>query len=127
MLKNFTDVINAAYLLYTEDVQSNARYIKQKLDMMPTATGENYYIFIQTDPPIKTTYSIWMSTKRVFAGLNKVNRFKPDWSYFLLRTYSFVDISEFSYLKNGILGPAINFGVKTAIIDIIQTFEMQGA
>jgi len=124
MLKNFISVINTASGLFKDDVEANARYIKQKLDNSSGISNEYFYIFIQTNPPIKISYSIWMSVKRVYAGLNKVNTLNPDWSYFILRTYAPQDISEFFYLKNGILGPAISSGVKLAIMDIIETFEI---
>ena len=58
----------------------------------------------------------------MIAGLNNVNPVNPNWSYLILKTYAFSDISYFSYLQNGTFGANMNQGARLAVKNIIETF-----
>lgn len=80
----FTNFANSASAFYKEDVEANARYIKEQMDVLFGVPGRNFLVMIQTDQA-RSGWLIWVSSENIIASLTGINRINTNWSYIFLK------------------------------------------
>jgi hypothetical protein len=82
----------------------------------------NFFVFIQTDDA-KSGKFIWLHYFDFYLALSGINKLHPNWSYFLVRTYSSRLISYCTYFSLGEVGSGIDRWEYETAISVISQYE----
>ena len=86
MIIHFTNFVQSASSFFKDNVEANAKYIVQQMNKQYGKTFDGFYLMIQTDSNQVAAWRVWMTTKRVIASRNGINKVNPSWSYLFWQT-----------------------------------------
>lgn len=118
----FTNYANSASAFYKDDVEANAKYIKEQMDEQFGAPNLNFFVVIQTDN-VRFSWLVWVTNENVVGSLAGINRVNPSWSYLFIKFLAPATGPDYVLITPGSKGDGITSDIENAINDVINTYE----
>lgn len=117
-ITSFINFANSASAFYKDDVQANARYIKEQMDNLYGAPGLNFFVAIQTDE-VRFSWLVWVTNENLVGSLTGINRINPDWSYLFLKFLA-PDVSpDYVFITGGKKGEGVTADTEALINSVV--------
>lgn len=121
----FTNFANSASAFYKDDVEANARYIKEQMDAQFGIAGQNFFVMIQTEE-VRFSWLVWVTNENLIASLSGINRVNPEWSYLFLKFLAPATSPDYVLISGGKKGDGITSDTEELINSVVNTYEHDG-
>ena len=119
---NFTNFANSASSFYKDDLEANARYIKEQMDSLFGAPGQNFFVAIHADN-VRFSWLVWITNENLIGSLAGINRINTNWSYLFLKFLA-PDVSpDYAFIDKAQKGPGIDSDTEDLINSVVNQYE----
>jgi hypothetical protein len=121
----FTNFANSASAFYKDDLEANAKYIKDQMDTQFGVEGQNFFVVIQTEE-VRFSWLVWVTNENLIASLAGINKVNPEWSYLFLKFLAPATSPDYVHINGGNKGSGITADTESLISSVVSTYEQDG-